>query len=191
MEMYKQFQGDTFVAAKDEFSLVNNRIGEAVVTLRCQLIATWAARKMLQLPAGPALDCQPVSSEASAIMAQVKLSGDLRRDLRLLALHKSKQILETAAERKSIIQLELFYRSVIVCVQQRNCSGEATAALFARNMVEFVNTTCPLDATSNRTTNDEIAAFLIQWGVHKNIYWNTDPDRQKLFACERQRALED
>jgi hypothetical protein len=189
MELHKQFLSDTFRQALKDFNSFNLRIGDVATQARCEFIKEALAKKSLQGPPGLVLDCQAINDGTRADLDSIDVVGDQRARLRDFALSKVRAL---SLSTDGIAQLDIFYRSVIICVERNNCSGDTASALFARDMVAFVNATCAFDPTAgpDRTTNDEIAHFLVRWKVNKNIYWNRDSGREKLFACSRQRAFE-
>jgi hypothetical protein len=135
------------------------------------------------------LDCENLTDNLRIALESINVGGEQRKRLRAYALSKVRDKLSAT---DGLAQLEIFFRSVVICVVRSNCDGETASALFARDMVIFVNATCIFDSPpgQDHTTNDEIAEFLVRWQVNKNIYWNRDTGREKLFACDRQRAFE-
>ena len=189
LDLHKQFLSETFQKAKKEFAAFDENVGAVAATARCEFIRNEVAKGALPAPAGVTLDCENLTDSMRIALQSIDIVGEQRTRLRDYVLSKVRDRLSGT---DGLAQLEIFFRSVIICVGRSNCDGETAAALFARDMVTFVNATCVFDPPIGQddTTNDEIARFLVRWRVNKNIYWNRDPGREKLFACDRQRALE-
>jgi hypothetical protein len=189
MELHKQYLSETFRTSVNEFRSFNERVNAAALEARCDYIKAGATRGSLTLPQGVSLDCKSIDNSTRTVLDAFNFEGEQRIQLREQALAAVRRL---SSSSDTLAQLDLFYRSIIICVKKSNCSGDTAVALFAREMVAFVNATCAFDNApkSAVTTNDEIAKFLVEWNVHKNIYWNRDQGREKLFACPRQREFE-
>jgi hypothetical protein len=189
MELHKQFLSETFRPAVKEFNEFNTRANQIAPKARCEFIRDAIAKGEVSASSGTSLNCDKFDNATLTALDKVSLTDAQRDRLREFALWRRREV---NPPWPSIDQLELFYRSLIVCVERNNCSGDTAAALFAREMVTFVNATCDYDSpvAVGHTTNDEIARFLVRSRVNKNIYWNRDANRKKLFACDRQRTLE-
>ena len=189
LDLHKQYTDKKMFAAKDRLT---ESVGPLILSVRCEFIVRAVADKKLEMPKRP-INCNKVDGEVIETLRSYDLKGELRTELRLYVLSKLGQTPLSRDISEGLAQLSIFFRSIIVCVDKNNCDAETSVALFAREMVEFVNSTCAFDdqtSQGGKTVNAEIAAFLLDMGVHKNIYWSLDPSREKLFLCEALRALE-
>lgn len=168
-------------------------VAPTVLRARCQFIADSVDAGKISATPDDQLNCVSIDETTLRFIQSVELKGDLRqRGRNYIFAQVGKEKLSTK-QANNLAQLSLFLRSVIICVEHGNCEAATAVALFAREMVEFVNMTCPFDqqlAQGGQTVGEEIANFLIGQNVHKNIYWSLDANREKLFACDSLRKLE-
>src|SRR6266508_445550 len=189
IEFHKRYTDKLF----SEKNKVADVLGRSLLRARCEFIRSALAEGTLQSRDQYTLNCENIDEKTLKSLQQYDLQGNLRVQARRYIFSYVGRHPLSATDASYLEQLSICFRSIIVCVEHRNCDSQTTIALFAREMVEFVNMTCPFDdqnSSSGKTINDEIARFLVHWGVHKNIYWSLDPGREKLFACDKLRALE-
>ena len=188
LDLHKRYT-EKLLKEKEAFALANSQV---VLRARCEFIQKSAKGGKLK-PPEKRLNCENIDQETLETMDLYNLEGELRRQSRDYIFSRMAERPLSKKEAQGLAQLSIFFRSIVICVEQDNCDTETSVALFAREMVEFVNMTCAFDAQADRggkTVNGEIAKFLVDYEVHKNIYWSLDPNREKLFACSELRALE-
>ena len=188
IDLHKRYTEKLFVI-KEEVTLASIPL---LLHSRCKFIENSVKSGKLK-PRGKSINCNNIDRETLQELDRYILEGELRKQLREYVFSRVAERTLSKKEAQGLAHLSIFFRSIVICVEHDNCDAETSIALFAREMVEFVNMTCPFDAKVERggkTVTKELAKFLVDHEVHKNIYWSLDPNREKLFACDQLRALE-
>lgn len=190
IDLHERYTEKLFLA-KREFALA---ISPTLLRARCEFIRNALEDGKLTPESNMPLDCEDIDDGTLEVLKMYNLEGMLRAEQREYIFAEIGQTKLSGKQSNSLVQLSILFNSVIVCVDHGNCDPGTTVALFAREMVEFVNMACAFDAQASRgskTETEKIARFLVDRDVHKNIYWSLDANREKLFACDHLRALED
>jgi len=196
LEMHKNFrtiypENEAYLRGKSRGS-PNNETRQHIFRVRCDFYLEKIRENKLKIisdvPKGALKSCNDM-----AVMDRYGdlLSSNQRKELREQL--KAKLNAQIGVDSRKIRGLSLFFRSLIVCVESRNCDGQTAVALFSYEMASFVNGACLFDSklTSAQSAElENIAKFLVRFKVHKAIYWNNDAKREKLFICEKFRKLE-
>jgi hypothetical protein len=147
MELHKQYLSETFAKAREEFDSLEQKLAASIVRTRCNFIKAAGEKGELPAARGVTPDCNNLTDADRAKLSTIKLEGNQRQALRQLIFSAPNvaKLNEEIDATTRLGQLELFFRSIVVCVQQHNCNGETAVALFAHDMTSFVNATCSAD----------------------------------------------
>ena len=190
LELHKRYLDTDLLENKIQLSRIQT---DPIIRARCEFIETHIQSGDIEKIHYGELTCGSVDKETQRKLQPYDIVGDLREKLRDYIKREVGKNSLSGDDIKSLAQLSIFFKSIIVCTEQDNCDDETVVALFAREMVEFVNMTCPYEKKLNsggKTDNLTIAKFLVAHDVHKNIYWSLDDHREKLFLCKEYRELE-
>ena len=78
-----------------------------------------------------------------------------------------------------------FFRSLQVCVDRNLCDRGILIEIFQRDIIGFLNLTCNygLKRDGFRAESQLLAQFLGKSAALETAYWNTDFQREDMFAC--------
>lgn len=129
-------------------------------------------------------DCDNLTSANIKAMNALELDSAQRTDLRK-ALNAFRAGLRKP-DRDRLDAAMAFFRSIVICVDNRTCNAETAIALFAADMTAFVNEICIHAETNAKVIRytGYLADYLTGNAVQNDIYWGTDRGREDLFACD-------
>lgn len=139
---------------------------------------------------GVSCDFANASGATEATLAFLKnaLAPASRREAVALAVTEAMQTFPISPELKAKIFLQADYLlGVTVCVEAGNCDEKTSKALFLREIIEFVNMTCPLSerlGVGGGLPLRQLAVFVNDISDHEDAYWRDQSRTQNFFACD-------
>lgn len=180
-------KGESFIKTRPDLPTMQR----ALVRSTCHSIEPVLRKRTEPEPDLAALDCDAPTPDWAKVVMMHQMTPKQRKPVRkeMLAL-KAKL---TVPNEEALERASQFLRSVLVCVEAKNCDASTTVALFARSMTIFVNDVCVFieaDPRNSKADTIALAKFLVAHKVNRNIYWSTDTGRTNLFACDYLRKFD-
>ncbi len=198
LELYHAYVGELTdkKSLNDLLNTYNDKLGPIIDVTRCQFYLDLIAKGDLQIE--DQLDCGKTGY--IEILNRSPLNNVQRKTLRQkiggagLDAFENGMIFD-GASKGYVFKIMSYFTEVVVCVNQGACDEAATIDFFADDMVSFLNGFCSIFEQEAKTWNSEsldqrIVHFLIRNDQDAKIDLSRDPDREKLFRCERHRRIE-